>query len=119
MMSSFLASARHARLLRLLDLERKVLLNGPLSALRPLVERREAALAEIAAADQPPPAAFLAALKTKAERNARLIAASLVGLRAAGAEIDAARTARESLRTYAADGSATDMRSAMSRDRRA
>ncbi|HRP07978.1 MAG TPA: alcohol dehydrogenase catalytic domain-containing protein [Gemmatimonadales bacterium] len=50
------------------------------------------------------PEAFLTALKTKAERNSRLLLASLAGVRAAAAQIDAIAAARGELRTYTAAG---------------
>ena len=77
MIANMFASARYARVLRLLDLERKLILNGPLAGLKPLVEQREAAVAEILANETDLPEAFLAALKARAERNGRLLLASL------------------------------------------
>ena len=59
MIAHILASARYARVLRLLDLERKLILNGPLAGLRALVDRREAAVAEILANESDLPEAFL------------------------------------------------------------
>ena len=41
MIANILTSARYARILRLLDLERKVILSGPLGQLKALVDRRE------------------------------------------------------------------------------
>ena len=84
MISHILTSARYARILRLLDLERKLILNGPLSGLKALVERREAAIAEVLESETDLPEAFLVALKARAERNSRLILASLAGVRAGG-----------------------------------
>ena len=81
MIAHILTSARYARILRLLDLERKVILNGPLSSLRALVDRREAAVDEVLDSESEVPEAFLAALKARAERNSRLILASLAGVR--------------------------------------
>ena len=89
MIAHILTSARYARILRLLDLERKVILNGPLSSLRALVDRREAAVAEVLDSESEVPEAFLAALKARAERNSRLILASLAG-RALGSGADRA-----------------------------
>jgi hypothetical protein len=120
MIAQILTSARYARVLRLLDLERKVILNGPLAGLRPLVERREAAMAEILAAEADLPEAFLVALKARAERNSRLILASLAGVRAAAAQIDRISAARDQLRTYTAEGASVEMRpNPATRDQRA
>ena len=71
MIAHILTSARYARILRLLDLERKLILNGPLSGLKALVERREAAVAEVLESETDLPEAFLVALKARAERNSR------------------------------------------------
>jgi hypothetical protein len=110
MIAQMLTSARYARVLRLLDLERKVILNGPLAGLKPLVERREAALAEILQAERELPEAFLAALKARAERNSRLILASLAGVRAAAARLDEIAAGRDQLRTYTAAGASVEVR---------
>lgn len=119
MIATMLSSARYSRILRLLDLERKVILNGPLSGLKPLVERREAAMAEILSADHTLPEAFLAALRSRAERNSRLIMASLAGVKAAVRQIDAIDAARSELRTYTAEGVPAETRRPASRDKRA
>ena len=120
MIANILTSARYARVLRLLDLERKVILNGPLSGLRPLVDRREAAMAEILAAGTELPEAFLVALKARAERNSRLIAASLAGVRAGAAQIEKIHAARDGLRTYTAAGNPVEVRRPQAtRDQRA
>jgi hypothetical protein len=119
MIASILTSARYARVLRLLDLERKVILNGPLSGLKALVDRREAAMAEILAGTELPEA-FLVALKARAERNGRLILASLAGVKAGAAQIEQIRAARDGLRTYTAAGSPVETRRAQTtRDQRA
>jgi hypothetical protein len=97
MIASLFAGARFERVLRLLDQERKVLLEGPLSDLPALGEKRDALLAELLAA-------FLAALKSKAERNGRLILASLDGVTAAEAQIARIDAAQGALRTYSPEG---------------
>jgi hypothetical protein len=120
MIANILTSARYARILRLLDLERKVILNGPLAGLRPLVERREAAMAELLEAEGQLPEAFLVALKARAERNSRLILASLAGVRAAAAQIDRINETRDQLRTYTAGGTPVEVRETrVTRDQRA
>ena len=104
MIANILTSARYARILRLLDLERKLILSGPLSGLKALVERREAAIAEVLESETDLPEAFLVALKARAERNSRLILASLAGVRAGAAQIERIRAARDELGTYTARG---------------
>ena len=108
MIAQILTSARYARILRLLDLERKLILNGPLVGLKALVERREAAVAEVLATETDLPEAFLVALKARAERNSRLILASLAGVRAGAAQIEQIRAARSQLGTYTAAGTKID-----------
>jgi hypothetical protein len=120
MIAQFLTSSRCARILRLLDLERTVILNGPLASLRTLVDRRERALAEILAARKELPPDFVATLKARAERNSRLILASLAGVRSGAAQIEQIRTARSQLRTYSPAGTAVEVREQpITRDQRA
>jgi hypothetical protein len=109
MIAHILTSARYARILRLLDLERKLILNGPLSGLKALVERREAAVAEILENESDVPEAFLVAVKARAERNSRLILASLAGVRAGVEQIEQIRTTRSRLRTYNAAGASVEV----------
>jgi hypothetical protein len=108
MIAHILATTRYARVLRLLDLERKLILNGPLAGLAALVERREAALAEILENETELPEAFVVALKSRAERNGRLLLASLAGVRAGTVEVERIRTTGDSLRTYAPTGERID-----------
>ena len=120
MIAHILASARYARVLRLLDLERKLILNGPLSGLKALVDRREAAIAEILENESDLPEAFLVALKARAERNGRLILASLAGVQAGAAQIEQIRATRDQLRTYSATGTRVEVRpKPVTRDQRA
>ena len=120
MIAHILTSARYARILRLLDLERKVILNGPLSSLRALVDRRESAIDEVLDSESEVPEAFLAALKARAERNSRLILASLTGVRSAAAQIEEIRATRTRLRTYSAAGTPVEVNApAITRDQRA
>lgn len=104
MIAQFLTSSRCARILRLLDLERTVILNGPLASLRTLVDRRERALAEILAAGKELPPDFVATLKARAERNSRLLLASLAGVKAAAVEVEKLATSRRQIGTYTAKG---------------
>jgi hypothetical protein len=120
MIAQFLTSSRCARILRLLDLERTVILNGPLASLRTLVDRRERALAEILAARKELPPDFVATLKARAERNSRLLLASLAGVKAAAEQVEKLATARRQLGTYTAKGTRTRRApGAATRDKRA
>lgn len=115
-----LSSARFERVLRLLDQERKVILNGPLAELAALVERREALLGELLAEERTLPEAFLAAVKARAERNSRLILASIAGVKSAAAQIAQIDGARDSLRTYSPDGAPVEVtQTRITRDKRA
>ena len=119
MIGNLLGSGRQTRILRLLDLERDVILNGPLSGLEPLVARREAEVEEISANPKGIPESFLETLRTKAERNSRLLLASLAGIKAAEQQITAVTEAHENLRTYAHDGKPVDVRQpVVTRDQR-
>jgi hypothetical protein len=109
MITHILASARYARVLRLLDLERKLILNGPLAGLKDLVARREAAVAEILENETDLPEAFLVALKARAERNARLLLASLAGVKAGAAQVREIQAARDRLSTYSAAGARVEV----------
>lgn len=104
MIGQFLTTSRCARILRLLDLERTVILNGPLASLATLVDRRERMLAEILAAGRELPPDFVTALKARAERNARLLLASLAGVKAAAGEVEKLERARGEIGTYTARG---------------
>lgn len=120
MIASLLSSARLERVLRLLDQERKLILNGPLSGLPALVERREALLGELVAERQGLPEAFLTAVRARAERNGRLILASIAGAKSAAARIADIDAARDSLRTYSAEGASVEVtRTRVTRDKRA
>jgi flagellar biosynthesis/type III secretory pathway chaperone len=120
MIGSLMPSTRYDRVLRLLDRERKVLLDGPLGELAALVERREALVAELVAEERALPAAFLAAVKARAERNGRLIRAAIEGVRAAAAQVAAIDAAEGRLRTYSADGAPVEVaRPRITRDTRA
>ncbi len=120
MIASMLNSARLERVLRLLDQERRVLLSGPLAELKPLVDRREALLAELLAEERTLPEAFLSAVQARAERNGRLMQAAIAGVKSADAQIARIDAARDSLRTYSADGAPVEVtRSRVTRDKRA
>ncbi len=109
MIASMLTSSRFERVLRLLDQERKLILDGPLSELGAIVARREVLLGELLDQERDLPEAFLAAVKARAERNSRLILASIAGARSAEAEIARIDDARNRLRTYTATGAPVDV----------
>lgn len=119
MIASILTNSRYERVLRLLDQERKVILNGPLVELAALVEKREALLAEAFENEAELPEAFLDALKSRAERNSRLILASIAGVKSAEAQIARIDNARDTLRTYSEKGAPVEVaRSQITRDSR-
>jgi hypothetical protein len=120
MIAQFLTSTRCSRILRLLDLERKVILNGPLSSLRTLVDRRERAIADILSVQKDLPVEFVTTLKAKAERNSRLLLASLAGVKAASDQVERIEVSRRELRTYTAEGTHKPRQAAkVTRDKRA
>ena len=120
MIAHILTSARYARILRLLDLERKVILNGPLSASARSSTAARPRSTEVLDSESEVPEAFLAALKARAERNSRLILASLAGVRSGAAQIEQIRAARSQLRTYSAAGTPVEVREpTITRDQRA
>jgi hypothetical protein len=100
----FSGGSRQEKVLRLLDQEHGVILNGPLGDLAALVAKREAAIEEILTGGEGPSEEFLARMKSKAERNSRLLLASLAGVRAAAETLGRAKRAASHLRTYSADG---------------
>lgn len=110
---------RESQVLALFDEERDVLLDGPMTALAPLVARREALIGELLADPENASPAFLAAIRTRAERNGRLLRASIAGIRAAQAQIEAAERESQSLVTYTAAGASVQVTAAPNtRDRR-
>lgn len=115
-----LSSSRFERVLRLLDQERRVILSGPLSELGALVEKREQLLDELFERERDLPEAFLTAIKARAERNSRLILASIAGVKSAEAQIARMDDARDRLRTYSAEGAPVEVAPArITRDTRA
>jgi hypothetical protein len=105
MIAQMFAAARLARILKLLDEERRILLSGPLSELSVLVARRETAISQLMARQKPLPEAFVRELGARAERNRRLIEASLEGVRAAASRLGPETAAH---RTYTARGGQVD-----------
>lgn len=98
-------TVRQEQTLDILDRERDVLLKGPLGQLASLVEKRETLLVKVLADTETLSESFLRTLHTKAERNGRLILASLAGFRAAREQIEEADLSARTLRTYTAAGS--------------
>jgi hypothetical protein len=110
---------RHEEALRLLDQERDALTEGDVGGLATIVAAREALVSELLAATVPPPRSFLSALRMRAERNSRLLLASMAGLRTARDQVAEIDRAARSLKTYTAEGAALDVDTApKTRDRR-
>lgn len=105
MITEALTSSRYSKLLRMLDEERQLLLSGPMDKLQSLVAKREAAMNELLSSGVSLPEAFIVALKARADRNGRLLRASIEGMRSARAQIEEINQQNEELRTYRADGS--------------
>lgn len=119
MIGTLFGASREEKVLALLDAERAVILKGPLGDLAGLVARREAEVAELLAAGTPDES-FLSALKIRAERNSRLLLASLAGARAAAETVERGRRDASRLRTYSADGHPVELGGAdITRDKRA
>jgi flagellar biosynthesis/type III secretory pathway chaperone len=104
MITEALTSSRYSKVLRMLDEERQLLLTGPLDKLHSLVTKREAAMNELLSSGVSLPEAFIVALKARADRNGRLLRASIDGMKSARAQIDQIARQSEELRTYKADG---------------
>lgn len=109
MISEALASTRYSMVLKMLDEERQLLLSGPLDKLEALVKRREAAMTELLGSGVSLPEAFIMALKARAERNGRLIRASMEGVRSAQTHMQRINEQADRLMTYRADGSQVDV----------
>ena len=119
MIGTLFGGSRQEKVLRLLDEERAVILRGPLADLAPLVARREIEIEEIFAGESPDQA-FLAAVRARAERNGRLLRASLAGARAAVETVEKARRAAQRLRTYSPEGQPIELGAPrITRDQRA
>ncbi|WP_424934565.1 hypothetical protein [Amaricoccus macauensis] len=104
MITEALTSSRYSKILRMLDEERQLLLSGPLDKLQALVSSREAAMNELLSSGASLPEAFIVALKARAERNGRLLRASIDGMKSARAQIEEINKQTDELRTYTADG---------------
>lgn len=89
------------RLIDLLDAERKAVLGGDLPAAVALTERKEALVAKLEA--DKPGAEAVQAIRSRAKRNAALLAAALKGAQAAREKV-AAILAAKPLKTYGSDG---------------
>ncbi len=94
-------------MLDLLEAERRVLLEGQLSALGDLAARKERLLADLAGVR--PGAATVQRLRQASERNAGLLAACGEGIRAARRLVEAAMAAPGPMTTYSADGRTTQL----------
>ena len=92
------------RLLRLLEDERMVLLEGDLGALPAFIAAKERLLAEIEADPKSVDAALLTRLRTAATVNQALLDAAAKGVRAARERLELARSGGPALSTYDATG---------------
>jgi flagellar biosynthesis/type III secretory pathway chaperone len=106
MIPEVMGTSRYSKVLRLLDEERKLLLSGPLDKLDALVKKREAAMAELLESDTRLPEAFIVALRARAERNGRLLQASIEGVKSAQAQVAKINEQSGELKTYTAEGRA-------------
>lgn len=96
-----------ARIERLLDKERTVILSGVLDPLGGLIDKREALTDDLAGTidrDDGAAIAALARVQKKAARNAELIRAAIEGMTAANETIARTIAARATLSTYSASG---------------
>jgi flagellar biosynthesis/type III secretory pathway chaperone len=89
-------------LLDLLEDERRILIDGKLSALGELAVRKEKLVADLLASQ--PGVAMVHRLRVASERNAGLLAACGEGIRAARRLVQATMAAPEPMTTYTADG---------------
>lgn len=120
MIAEFLMTARYNQVLRILDDERRLILKGPLKDLAALVEKREKAIAELVQSENTLPEAFIVALRARAERNGRLLQASIRGIKSAAAAVESIKIREDILQTYTADGTMiSSAKSSTTRDERA
>jgi len=90
----------------LLERERKLLLAGSLDGLARIAAHKEDLAARLKKVGRSP---ALERLKTKAERNARLLESAGAGIRSVLRRIEAVREGPEPLSTYSASGRKTDL----------
>ena len=94
-----------------LDLERRLILQGQLEKLEPMIAERErmvADLAESAVADEAQ-IKEIELLQVKARRNAGLIKAAIEGIRAANERVAEIEAAHSKLSTYSAAGQVSNV----------
>ena len=87
-----------SKLTRLLEEERAALLSGQFSKLQELMERKEEAVEEIR--ELSVHSEFVNQIKLLAERNERLIDATLSGLRDASSKLSKINISRKTVSTY-------------------
>jgi hypothetical protein len=103
-----MASDPVSHLCEVLEAERTALADGAFDSLADLAERKAEALASLA--DAPPgEPGRIEALQREAARNARLLEAAGLGLRAAIDRLTAMRRVATHLDTYTAAGARTDL----------
>jgi flagellar biosynthesis/type III secretory pathway chaperone len=90
----------------LLDLERRMILDGKLDGLARATPQKSQLIARLA---DVPDLAPLQRLRQKAERNQELLRAATLGLAAATTQLARMSSGGAPLRTYGPDGSASDL----------
>ncbi|WP_424926548.1 hypothetical protein [Amaricoccus tamworthensis] len=109
MMSQMFNAQRYSQVLELLDAERKIILNGPLTDLGAVVEKREEIMTALLKEKGTLPQAFITALKARAERNSRLIKASIDGIKYGRVQVKRIEETAGRLHTYDAAGTKTEV----------
>ncbi len=120
MIDSMITKKRVRQIVELLQVERQKILQGPLTDLTPLVEKREKLIATLVANADALSKTDLELIKFEATQNQRLLDASIAGVREARSEINAQRRASQSMGTYTSDGQRMEVRGGVDlSDRRA
>lgn len=107
MINTLFAQSKLKHLFALLAQERAALLDGPLESLEDLAKKRDSLLNSMVnggPVTQHVLAEGLPKLRLLARRNAQLLMASMDGMRAAQASVDAIESNARGLETYTSDG---------------
>lgn len=107
MINTLFAQSKLKQLLALLGQERVLLINGPLDNLEDLAKKRDSLLNSMVnggPVTQQVLADGLPKLRLMARRNAQLLKASMDGMKAAQASVDAIESNACGLETYTSDG---------------
>lgn len=120
MIDSLMAKKRVRQIRDLLLEERQKILKGPLPDLTALIEKREALVAKLSEGIDALSQNDIESIKVEADRNQRLLQASLNGVREAEAEIAQQRKASQTMGTYTSDGQRFEVQTGVDlNDRRA